>query len=104
MKASVLLTGALATLTAAQTPAPYTDVKSGITFNTFQHSSGFFFGLALPSNATGNTDFIATIGGKGTGYSGVSFGSAMLSKLLFIAWPNQQSVVSSFRKTAYVVQ
>ncbi|KAH7396759.1 hypothetical protein DE146DRAFT_49814 [Phaeosphaeria sp. MPI-PUGE-AT-0046c] len=100
MKTSTLLTGALGTLTAAQTPAPYTDAKSGITFNTFQHSSGFFFGLALPANATGNTDFIATIGGKGTGYSGVSLGSAMLSKLLFIAWPNQQSVVSSFRKTA----
>jgi hypothetical protein len=102
MKASTLLPGALVTLAAAQAPAPYTDVKSGITFNTLQHSSGYFFGLALPANATGNTDFIATIGGKGTGYSGVSFGGGMLSKLLFVAWPNQQSVVSSFRKTGYV--
>ncbi|KAF2830839.1 CBD9-like protein, partial [Ophiobolus disseminans] len=89
-----------ATLAAAQTPAPYTDVKSGITFNTFQHSSGLFFGLALPENATGNADFIATIGGKGTGYSGVSLGGGMLGKLLVLAWPNQQTVVSSFRKTA----
>jgi hypothetical protein len=104
MKISTVFTGALATLTAAQTPAPYTDVKSGITFNTFQHSSGMFFGLALPANTTGNSDFIATIGGKGTGYSGVSFGGGMLSKLLFVAWPNQQSVVSSFRKTGYVHQ
>jgi hypothetical protein len=102
MRISIYLTGALATLTTAQTPAPYTDTKSGITFNTFQHSSGLFFGLALPENVTGNTDFIATIGGRGTGYSGVSFGGGMLSKLLFISWPNQQSVVSSFRKTAYV--
>jgi len=102
MKVSSYLVGAWATLAAAQTPAPYTDSKSGITFNTLQHSSGMFFGLALPENATGNTDFIATIGGKGTGYSGVSFGGGMLGKLLFIAWPNQQSVVSSFRKTAYV--
>lgn len=100
MKLANVLTGAFATLTLAQTPAPYTDVKSGITFNTFQHTSGYFLGLALPQNSTGNTDFIATIGGKGTGYSGVSFGGGMLSKLLFIAWPNQQSVVSSFRKTA----
>ncbi|OAK96395.1 CBD9-like protein [Phaeosphaeriaceae sp. SRC1lsM3a] len=99
MKTSTLLAGALATLSAAQTAAPYTDAKSGITFNTFQHSSGLFFGLALPANDTGNTDFIATIGGKGTGYSGVSLGSAMLNKLLFVAWPNQQSVVGSFRKT-----
>jgi hypothetical protein len=98
MKIPTLITGSLATLTAAQIPAPYTDAKSGITFNTLQHSSGMFFGLALPMNATGNTDCIATIGGKGTGYSGVSLGGGMLNKLLFIAWPNQQSVVSSFRK------
>jgi hypothetical protein len=102
MRLSTFFTGSLATLTAAQTPAPYTDAKSGITFNTLQHSSGMFFGLALPTNASGNTDFIATIGGKGTGYSGVSLGGGMLGKLLFIAWPNQQSIVSSFRKTAYV--
>ncbi|KAH7082967.1 hypothetical protein BKA63DRAFT_140684 [Paraphoma chrysanthemicola] len=100
MKLANVLTGAFATVTLAQSPAPYTDLKSGITFNTFQHTSGYFFGLALPQNNTGNTDFIATIGGKGTGYSGVSFGGGMLSKLLFVAWPNQQSVVSSFRKTA----
>ncbi|KAH8725115.1 hypothetical protein GQ44DRAFT_798672 [Phaeosphaeriaceae sp. PMI808] len=100
MKLSTFVAGAIATLTAAQTPAPYTDVKSGITFNTFQHSNGMFFGIAVPVNTTGNTDFIATIGGKGTGFSGVSFGGGMLNKLLFISWPNQQSVVSSFRKTA----
>lgn len=91
----------LATLTAAQAPALYTDAKSGITFNTLQHSSGMFFGLALPANATGNTDFIATIGGKGTGWSGVSLGGGMLNKLLIVAWPNAQAVVGSFRKTAY---
>lgn len=102
MKAFSFLGVAFATLGAAQTPAPYTDSKSGITFNTLQHSSGLFFGLALPQNGTGNTDFIATIGGKGTGYSGVSLGGGMLGKLLVLAWPNQQSVVSSFRKTAYV--
>jgi hypothetical protein len=102
MKISTILTGSLGTLTAAQTPAPYTDAKSGITFNTLQHSSGMFFGLALPANASGNTDFIATIGGKGTGYSGVSLGGGMLNKLLFIAWPNQQKVVSSFRKATCV--
>jgi acetyl-CoA carboxylase carboxyltransferase component len=61
-----------------------------------------FFGLALPANATGNSDFIATIGGKGSGWSGVSLGGGMLNKLLIVAWPNAQAVVSSFRKTAYV--
>ncbi|KAF2110654.1 hypothetical protein BDV96DRAFT_552957 [Lophiotrema nucula] len=87
-------------LAAAQTPAPYTDVKSGITFNTLvDNASGYFFGLALPVETTG-TDFIATIGGKGTGWSGVSLGGAMLNKLLIVAWPNSQTIVSSFRKTA----
>jgi hypothetical protein len=100
MRFTILLIGTLATLTAAQTVAPYTDVRSGITFNTFQHSSGLFFGLALPVNVTGNTDFIATLGGKGTGYTGISLGGVMLGKILLLAWPNQQAVVSSFRKTA----
>lgn len=102
MKLCSIVTGALASVVVAQTSAPYTDAKSGITFNTLQHSSGMFFGIALPANATGNTDFIATIGGKGTGWSGVSLGGGMLSKLLIVAWPNAQTVVSSFRKTAYV--
>jgi hypothetical protein len=100
MKFSTLLTGALATLTASQTAGPYTDSRSGMTFNTFQHSSGLFLGLALPENATGNTDFIAVLGDKGTGYSGISLGGRMLGKLLLLAWPNHKTVVSSFRKTA----
>lgn len=74
MKVSTLLTGTLAASVTAQTAAPYTDSKSGITFNAFQHTSGLFFGVALPENSTSNTDFIATIGGKGTGYSGISLG------------------------------
>jgi hypothetical protein len=100
MKLSSLITLGLAALTTAQTPAPYTDAKSGITFNAFTTSTGYFFGIALPANTTGNTDFIATIGGKGTGWSGVSLGGGMLNKLLIVAWPNAQTVVSSFRKTA----
>ncbi|KAF2243972.1 iron reductase domain protein [Trematosphaeria pertusa] len=100
MKISTLFLGGLASLAAAQTPAPYTDAKSGITFNYFAHSSGYFFGIALPENSTGSTDFIATLGGKGTGWSGVSLGGVMLNKLLILSWPNGQSIVSSFRKTA----
>lgn len=102
MKFSSLFLGSLASLAAAQTAGPYTDAKSGISFNAFIHSSGYFFGLALPANSTGNTDFIGTIGGKGTGWSGVSLGGDMKNKLLLTAWPNAQAVVSSFRKTALV--
>jgi hypothetical protein len=100
MKYLAFVFGAIATLASARTPAPYTDVKSGITFHTLRHSSGMFFGLALPANATGNIDFIATIGGKGSGWSGVSLGGGMLNKLLIVAWPNAQAVVGSFRKAA----
>jgi hypothetical protein len=100
MKFLTLFLGGLASLAAAQTAVPYTDAKSGITFNYLALSSGYFFGLTLPANGTGNTDFIATIGGKGTGWSGVSLGGGMLNKLLIAAWPNGQSIVSSFRKTA----
>jgi hypothetical protein len=102
MKFSTLLLGGLASLAAAQTPGPYIDAKSGISFNYLSLSSGYFFGIALPTNSTGNTDFIATIGGKGTGWSGASLGGKMLNKLLIIAWPNGKAIVSSFRKTAWV--
>ena len=90
-------------LATSQSPTPYTDPKSGISFSTFTHpSSGYFFGLALPpANATGNEkDFIATIGGKGSGWSGISLGGVMLGKLLVVAWANGNTgVLGSFRKT-----
>jgi len=101
MKLSALFVGGLATLATAQSASPYTDAKSGITFNTYQHSSGYFFGIALPETSN-NTDFIATLGGKGTGWSGVSLLGPMRNALLLLAWPNNQAVVGSFRKTAYV--
>ncbi|CAI6314361.1 unnamed protein product [Periconia digitata] len=94
-----LLSLLLPTTFAAPTAAPYTDPKSGIKFNAFTDTAtGYFFGIALPP--TTGKDFIATIGGKGTGWSGVSLGGGMLNKLLIVAWPNGQSIVSSFRKTA----
>ena len=103
MRLSLLLPSALATLSAAQSPAPYTDPKSGLTFNAFiEPATGYFFGIVPPTNAS-STDFVAVIGGKGTaGWSGVSLGGAMLGKLLIVAWPNGQNILSSFRKTAYV--
>ncbi|KAL6712126.1 hypothetical protein ACN47E_000003 [Coniothyrium glycines] len=100
MRIHTIVAGALTPLAAAQTAGPYTDARSGITFNTFQHSSGAFVGLALPASNTGSTDFIATIGGKSTSWTGVSLGGGMLNELLIVAWPNEQRIVSSFRKTA----
>ncbi|KAF2744717.1 iron reductase domain protein [Sporormia fimetaria CBS 119925] len=109
MKLPTLLTPLLPLIAAqSSTPAPYTDAKSGITFNAYVNpSNGYFFGLALPENITGNTDFIATLGGRGSGWSGVSLGGGMLNKLLVVAWPSSAGgmggaapVVSSFRKTS----
>jgi hypothetical protein len=99
MKLSALFFGGIATLVCAQTAAPYTDAKSGITFQAYQHTTGYFLGIALPDNST-STDFIATIGGKGTGWSGASFAGPMKNALLVLAWPNSNAIVSSFRKTA----
>jgi len=98
MKFASILSLGLVGLTAAQTTGQYTDAKSGITFNALIDTTGYFFGIALPTNTTGNTDFIATIGGKGTGWSGVSLGGDMIGRLLIVAWPNAKAVVSSFRK------
>lgn len=100
MKLFALLVGGIATLAAAQTAVPYTDLKSNITFQYYLNTAGYFLGIALPDDPTGNTDLIATIGGKGTGWSGASLTGPMKNSLLLLAWPNSQAIVSSFRKTA----
>lgn len=103
MKLSTLFASSLATaatVSAQASAAPYTDAKSGITFNAFQHASGYFFGIALPESSKNDSDFIATIGGKGTGWSGASLAGPMKNSLLVVAWPNGQTILSSFRKTA----
>ncbi|KAK7179960.1 hypothetical protein DPSP01_009872 [Paraphaeosphaeria sporulosa] len=99
MKLSTLLFGSIATLVGAQLAAPYTDVKSNITFQAYRHSTGYFLGVALPENPAGNTDFIVTIGGKGNGWGGASLAGPMKNALLVLAWPNNNTIVSSFRKT-----
>lgn len=98
MKFSTLLFSGIATIVSAQTAAPYTDAKSGITFQAYQ-TTNYFLGIALPDDPTGNTDFIATLGGKGTGWSGTSLVGPMKNALLVLAWPNSQTIVSSFRET-----
>lgn len=100
MKFSTMLLGGIATLVGAQTATPYTDATSGISFQAYQHTTGYFLGVALPEDSTGNnTDFIVTIGGKGTGWSGTSLAGPMKNALLVLAWPNNNKTVSSFRKT-----
>ena len=94
---SSLLSCALVLGAVAQTPAPYTEPKSGITVWAYQ-SPTYNFGIAVPQTPT--TDFIGVLVGKGSGYVGVSLGGGMTNKLLITAWPNGNAVLSSFRKTA----
>ena len=100
MRLSTLLIGAAATFATAQNAASYTDAKSNITFQAYQHTTGYFLGIALPEEPINNTDVIITIGGKSTGWGGASLAGPMKNALLLLAWPNSQVLVGSFRKTA----
>ena len=73
----------------------YTEPNSGITVEGYQ-SSTYTFGIALPE--TPGSDFIGVLAGNGTGYAGVSLGGGMTNMLLIAAWPNGNSVLSSFRQ------
>lgn len=98
MARSLLLPVLLALRAAAQTASPYTDEKSGITFNGYTHSSGYRLGIALPENPT--TDLIAQVVAPITndgGWAGFPFGSTMVGSLLVVAWPHEGEIVSSFR-------
>jgi cellobiose dehydrogenase (acceptor) len=97
MARSFIVSSALFALqAAAQSATPYTDDKTGITFNGYQQPSGFKFGIALPEKPS--TDFIAQIQSPITeGWAGFSMGQSMVGNLLAVAWPHDGKVVSSFR-------
>jgi cellobiose dehydrogenase (acceptor) len=106
MSRSFILSSALFALrAAAQTSSPYTDARTGITFNGYQHASGYTFGIALPENPT--TDFIAQIQApitNGGGWAGFSMGQSMTGNLLVVAYPNDGEIVSSFREATCVLR
>jgi Cytochrome domain of cellobiose dehydrogenase len=79
----------------------FVEPKTNISFSSYSDTtSGYTFGIALPT--TPGTDFIGYLGGKGTGWSGVSLGGPMTNKLLVVAWPNKAGtgIVGSFREVA----
>ncbi|KAF2713498.1 carbohydrate-binding module family 1 protein [Pleomassaria siparia CBS 279.74] len=97
----ILYSALLAMKVAAQTSSPYTDAKTGISFNGFKHASGYTFGIALPETPT--TDFIGQIVapvGTAGGWAGFTMGQSMSGSLAVVAWPNGDEVVSSFRKAS----
>ncbi|KAL5114597.1 hypothetical protein ACEQ8H_007502 [Pleosporales sp. CAS-2024a] len=97
MARSLILSSALFALQAtAQSAAPYTDAKTGITFTGYRDATGYTFGIALPE--TPGKDFIAQIQSPITaGWAGFSMGQSMVGNLLAVAWPSQGKVMSSFR-------
>ncbi|KAH8672540.1 hypothetical protein BGZ60DRAFT_374213 [Tricladium varicosporioides] len=79
----------------------YVDPNTGITFQqSSDATTGFSFGMALPE--TVGSDFIGQIvmPTNGTGYAGVSLTSSMVGSILVVAWPNDNSVIASFRETS----
>lgn len=78
---------------------PYTEKGSGITFSA-RVDPKVTFGVVLSTTST--TDFIGLIIGQGTGWTGISLGGPMTQNALLIAaWPNNNTLLASFRKTAY---
>jgi hypothetical protein len=101
MKLSSFLPAMLVASASAQSTSAFTDSTTNITYQAYTNGN-FLFGVALDTAAT-STDFIGVIVGKGVGYVGISLGGSMVNNLLVAAWPNAKTVISSFRKTAYVL-
>ncbi|EFQ36273.1 GMC oxidoreductase [Colletotrichum graminicola] len=96
---SLLSAGLLAAAAAAQQTSSYVDAASGITFQRHSETSGFAFGIALPT--TVGKDFIGQISAPvSTGWASVSLGGPMTNKILVVAWPNGDSVQTSIRKAS----
>ncbi|KXH61635.1 GMC oxidoreductase [Colletotrichum nymphaeae SA-01] len=96
---SLLTTGLLAAAAVAQQTTSYVDSATGITFQRYTETSGFSFGVALPS--TVGKDFIGQISAPITaGWASVSLGGPMTNKLLVVAWPNGDSIQTSIRKAS----
>ncbi|KAF2639837.1 CBD9-like protein, partial [Massarina eburnea CBS 473.64] len=83
----------------AQQTETFTDPLTQITFQRFFGAkSQFAFGIALPENPS--TDFIGQIScpmPSRAGWAGIALQEDMEGPLLLTAWPNGDSVVSSFR-------
>ncbi|OAG11596.1 FAD/NAD(P)-binding domain-containing protein [Paraphaeosphaeria sporulosa] len=101
MSRSFILSSAILALRASAqlTASVYTDEKTGITFNGFQHSSGYKLGYALPETLTSDliAQLVAPITNDG-GWAGFPLGQSMVGSVLVTAWPHGGEVISSFRK------
>lgn len=98
--ASAAVAGLARTAAAATVATSYTDPNTGIDFQTYWASDvDYSFGLALPE--TIESDFIGQMVVPLTdsaGWGGVSLGGGMLNHVLFVAWPNGDDIVTTFRQ------
>ncbi|KAF5575077.1 cellobiose dehydrogenase [Fusarium pseudoanthophilum] len=74
----------------------YTDPKTGIDFQRFV-DDGYSLGIAVPE--TLGKDLIAQMvfPREKEGWGGISFRGGMVGGMLFVAWPNGDDIVTSFR-------
>lgn len=80
----------------------YLDSNTGIDFQQYADTDvGFSFGIAVPENPT--TDFIGQLVVPLTdsaGWGAIALGPGMTGRLLLVAWPNDDEIVSTFRYTS----
>ncbi|KAL2075246.1 hypothetical protein VTL71DRAFT_189 [Oculimacula yallundae] len=81
----------------AQQSSASVDPNTGITFQGKTDTTGFYFGMAVPTSV--GSDFIGQMVVPITaGYGGLTLTGSMTGSLLVVAWPNEKEVVASFRE------
>lgn len=82
---------------AALTTEAYNDPNTGIDFQRYA-TNEYSFGIAVPENP--EADFIGQMVvplTENAGWGAVSLGGGMLNNLLFVAWPNDEEIITTFR-------
>ncbi|KAI0130528.1 hypothetical protein BJ170DRAFT_620401 [Xylariales sp. AK1849] len=98
MRFAASLTATMALGASAAGTLNYTDSYTGISFSGYSDGSGYVFGMALPE--VPSTDLILQLvapATDGAGWAGFDFGVQMANKLLVVAWPNGDEVMTSSR-------
>lgn len=84
---------------AGLTTEPYNDPNTGIDFQRYANNE-YSFGIAVPE--TPEADLIGQLVvplTENAGWGAVSLGGGMLNNLLFVAWPNEEEIITTFRLT-----
>ncbi|KAF2653086.1 iron reductase domain protein [Lophiostoma macrostomum CBS 122681] len=107
MRFSEILTGAaLVVLASSQTPTPYYDSTSGISYSSVTQANGVTFRVALPVAVTPADAILQVIAPVKYGWCGFAWGGHMINNPLSVSWPTgattgQKSIVSSRMALGY---